>query len=53
MSDAINEDSTIDVACPCCEKLLPRRGTKGQFIGFHSYVCPYCSEDFDVVIEEA
>ncbi len=34
MSDKINDDLTIDIECPVCEKLLPRRGVKGKSLVF-------------------
>ena len=52
VSDKINDDLTVDIECPVCEKTLPRRGVKGHIIGTHNYTCPFCSEDFIVVIDE-
>lgn len=51
MPDRINDDLTIDIACPVCEKLLPRRGVKGQIVGVHHFTCQWCSEDFTVTID--
>ena len=51
MPDRINNDLTIDIACPVCEKLLPRRGVKGQIVGVHHFTCQWCSEDFTVTID--
>ncbi len=52
--DFINDDLTLDVECPHCEKLLPRRGLKISTIyelpGNYSLTCPYCSEDFQIQI---
>lgn len=50
MSDKINDDLTMDIECPVCEKLLPRRGVKGQIVGVHHFTCQWCSEDFTVTI---
>ncbi|EPI2026874.1 hypothetical protein ACSYON_004078 [Vibrio vulnificus] len=51
MSDKINDDLTIDIECPVCEKILPRRGVKGQIVGVHHFTCQWCSEDFTVTID--
>ncbi|WP_322805382.1 hypothetical protein SO574_23390 (plasmid) [Vibrio alfacsensis] len=51
MSDKINDDLTIDIECPVCEKNLPRRGVKGQIVGVHHFTCQWCSEDFIVTID--
>ncbi len=51
MSDKVNNDGTVDIECPVCEKTLPRRGVKGELVGTHSFTCPWCSESFTVCIE--
>ncbi|MCU8277791.1 hypothetical protein M2G82_20130 [Vibrio vulnificus] len=51
MPDKINDDLTIDIECPVCEKLLPRRGVKGQIVGVHHFTCQWCSENFTVTID--
>ena len=53
MTDKINDDLTVDVECPVCEKTLPRRGVSGHVLGMHSFTCPWCSEDFFVLIDKS
>lgn len=51
MSDKINDDLTIDIECPLCLKLLPRRGVKGNIFGVHQFVCMWCEETFEITID--
>ncbi|BCL74206.1 hypothetical protein VNTUMSATTG_61430 (plasmid) [Vibrio nigripulchritudo] len=55
--EKLNADLTLDIECPVCEEVLPRRGLKPDeqrnIANNHTFVCPYCSEQIEIYIEKS
>lgn len=56
MTERINDNLTVDVECPYCERLLKNRGLKisckSQLVGQFKIHCIYCNQFFDVMFDE-
>ncbi|EGR0730361.1 hypothetical protein EW095_17665 [Vibrio cholerae] len=55
MVESINENLTVNVECPFCQRILKNRGlkisSKAELIGRFEIHCIYCNAFFDVYFD--